>query len=187
MDMGHLIRQADMDDFYFVVETDVVSEGNEYPYTPMSFEEEAKYLDEIARFLDNSLNYGDTEITTCPKFALICEDIAKKERIGLLMFLFRDMNAPTFQHFGIYDKFEREIFPEDGKVCEIFQLWVAPEVRRRGIATDLILKAEEIALENNIHMTTGINWGRDFLIKISIPLLFHLPDQGGKLIQRLII
>jgi ribosomal protein S18 acetylase RimI-like enzyme len=62
------------------------------------------------------------------------------------------MNQTSFQHFGIYDKFDRKLFPENGRVCEIFQLWVAPDFRRQGIATTLKKKAEEIAVSNHIPM-----------------------------------
>ena len=148
------IRRANMDDFYFVVEIDLVSEGISQGNSclPVSCEEESEYFDKIARFLDPSLNTGETEFTACPKYALICEDKEAKERIGLIMFLLRSMNDPAFQHFGIYDKFERNVFPADGRVCEIFQLWVAPEQRRKRHATELMKKAEEIALYNNINM-----------------------------------
>lgn len=152
--MKHFIRQADMNDFYFVVEIDLLEEGieRENPYLSASFEEQSEFLERMARFLDPSLNTGKTELDTCPKYALICETKDTKVKIGLIMFLFRNMNDPTFQHFGIYDKFERSIFPTDGKVCEIFQLWVAPEERRKGIATELMKNAEEISRDNNIQM-----------------------------------
>lgn len=148
------IRHADMNDFCFVAEINLIDEGieGENPSLMASFDEEVEFLDKIARFLDPSLNKGETEFSTCPKYTLICEDNRTKESIGLVMFLFRNMNDTTFKHFGIYDKFERSIFPEDGRVCEIFQIWVAPEERRKGLASELMKKVEAIALEKNINM-----------------------------------
>ncbi|MEE8414615.1 MAG: GNAT family N-acetyltransferase [Dehalococcoidales bacterium] len=175
------IRRGDMDDFYFVAEIDLVSEGisQENSYLPVSFEEESEYFDKIARFLEPSLNTSETEFTACPKYTLICEDGENKERIGLIMFLIRNMNDPAFQHFGIYDKFERSVFPADGRVCEIFQLWVAPGQRRRGLATELMKKAEEIALHNNIKMiythTEAVN---DHVVELCEKLGYEVIRKG---------
>jgi len=175
------IRHADMNDFYFVAEINSIDEGieRENPYLTASFEEEVEFLDKIARFLDPSLNTGETEFSTCPKYALICEDNRIKESIGLVMFLLRNMNDSTFQHFGIYDKFERSTFPEDGRVCEIFQLWVAPEQRRKGLASELMKKAEDIALDNNIKMiythTEAIN---DHVVELCDKLGYKVIRKG---------
>jgi len=151
----YTIRQADMDDFYFMIDInlldyDIDKEG--CPYLPASPEEENELFSRIAQFAEPSLWIEDVEIYTCPKFAFICENRKTREKIGLVMFLFRNMNDPTFQHFGIYDKFARDIFPTDGRVCEIEQLWVEPKERRKGIATRLMNKAEEMSLIHNIKM-----------------------------------
>ncbi len=181
MDMKYVIRQADMNDFYFVVEIDLLDEGieGESPYPITSFDEEVEFLDKIARFLDPSLNEGETEFSTCPKYTLICEDSRTKESIGLIMFLFRDINDPTFQHFGIYDKFNRSMFPTDGKVCEIFQLWVAPGHRRKRIASELMKKAERIACKNNIQMiythTESVN---DHVVELCDKLGYEVIRKG---------
>lgn len=179
--MTHCIRQADMNDYYFVVETDLLDEGieRENPYLMASFEEQSEYLERMARFLDPSLNTGNTESDTCPKYALICEDRDTKERIGLIMFQCRDMNDPTFQHFGIYDKFERGIFPADGRVSEIFQLWVAPEERRKGLATELMKKAEEVSRKNNIQMVyTHTEAANDHVVELCDKLGYEVIREG---------
>ncbi|MFC1921451.1 GNAT family N-acetyltransferase [Chloroflexota bacterium] len=143
-----------MDDYYFIVEVNLLNEGIDRgdPHIPASFDEENELLSRLAQFADSSLRIAETEIYTCPKYAFISENIETKEKIGLVMFLFRDMNDPTFQHFGIYDKFERSVFPVDGRICEIFQLWVEPKERRKGIASKLMNKAEEISRIHNIKM-----------------------------------
>jgi ribosomal protein S18 acetylase RimI-like enzyme len=179
--MTYSIRQADMDDYYFVVEIDLLNEGveGENPYLTASFEEQSEYLWRLAQFLDSSLNTGETELYICPKYALICEDVETKERIGLVMFLFRDMNDSTFQHLGIYDKFDRSMFPTDGKVCEIFQLWVAPDHRRKGIASELMKKAERIARDSYIQMiythTESVN---DHVVELCDKLGYEVIRKG---------
>ena len=175
------IRQADMNDFYFVVEIDLLDEGIgiENPYLEASFEEQSELLGRLAQFLDPSLNTGETEIYTCPKYALVCEDTETKEKIGLIMFLFRDMNDPTFQTFGVYDKFDRGVFPRDGKVCEIFQLWVAPGERRKGIATELMKEAEEITRDNDIRMIYGhTESGNDHVVELCNKLGYEVIRKG---------
>jgi len=62
------------------------------------------------------------------------------------------MNDPTFQHYGYFDKFDRAVFPSDGRFCEIFGLWTSPDQRRKGIASELMMEAEEVALQNNVAM-----------------------------------
>lgn len=150
----YTIRQATIDDYYFVVEVDLLDEGIERdnPYFTASIDEQNELLSRLAQYVDSSVWIDDIEIYTCPKFAYICENSETKEKVGLVMFLFRNMNDPTFQHFGCYDKFERSIFPDDGRVCEIFQLWVDPEERRKGIATQLMKKVEEVSRQHDIKM-----------------------------------
>jgi ribosomal protein S18 acetylase RimI-like enzyme len=45
-----------------------------------------------------------------------------------------------------------DLFPADGGFCEIFQLWVAPEYRRQGLATHLKQQAEEEAQRRGINL-----------------------------------
>ena len=75
------IRPGDMNDFYFVVEIDLLDEGieRENPYLTASFDEQSELLGRLAQFLEPSLNTGETELETCPKYAFIYEDIETKE------------------------------------------------------------------------------------------------------------
>ncbi|MNV93361.1 Acetyltransferase (GNAT) family protein [compost metagenome] len=52
----------------------------------------------------------------------------------------------------IFHEIDRGSFQEDGRFVEIFQLWVAPEYRRSGIATKLKLKLEELAKSNDVNL-----------------------------------
>jgi len=150
----HSIRRANMDDSDFMMAIDLVNEGIsvDNPYLTASPEEWKERREWIATFADQSLNSGETEIDTCPKYAFIIHDDETKRRLGLIMFLLRDMNDPTFHYWEVYNKFDRAVFPSDGRVCEIFQLWVSPEQRGRRLGSQLMRKAEEVALQNNVGM-----------------------------------
>jgi ribosomal protein S18 acetylase RimI-like enzyme len=143
-------RLGNKNDLEFVVNIDLLNEGISKPNPLLRASDEAKllYFRKISQFVDPSLCQGTTEFEKCPKYALICEEDQRK--IGLLMFLLRDMNDTTFQHFGVFDKFPRNLFPKNGKVCEIFQFWVAPESRRKGIGTELTRRTESISVQNGV-------------------------------------
>ncbi len=148
------IRKATINDLDFIVGIDLESEGisTGNQWANQSADTLREHHEKMMKFVRRSFNIGNSEFETCPKYAYICIEKKTEKRIGLIMFLFRDMNSPAFQHFGVYDKFDRNLFPPDGKFCEIFQLWVAPEYRRQGLATKLKVKAEKISLKNNISM-----------------------------------
>ena len=179
--MMYSIRRADLDDHDFMMVIDLVNEGisEENPFltsSPQEWKERRKW---IATFADQSLNSGETELDTCPKCALIIHDDETKRRLGLLMFLFRDMNDPTFQYFGIYDKFERSVFPDDGRVCEIFQIWVASGERRKGLGKDLMKSMEEITRANDIKMIyTHTEATNDHVVKLCEKLGYEVIRKG---------
>jgi ribosomal protein S18 acetylase RimI-like enzyme len=150
----HSIRKANINDLDFIVKIDLEDEGlsTGNPWAKKSAETLKQHRLQMMQFIKKSLNTGTMEWDTCPKYALILTEKETKKRVGLIMFLFRDMNHPNFQHFGNFDKFPRTLFPPDGRFCEIAQLWIAPENRRRGLATRLKKKVEEICLKNNVLM-----------------------------------
>jgi ribosomal protein S18 acetylase RimI-like enzyme len=71
------------------------------------------------------------------------------------------------------------MFPTDGKVCEIFQLWVAPDHRRKGIASELMKKAERIARDSYIQMiythTESVN---DHVVELCDKLGYEVIRKG---------
>jgi ribosomal protein S18 acetylase RimI-like enzyme len=176
-----IIRQANENDLDFIERIDLEDEGGTTinKWTDLSPGQLKEHHLEMQKFVLASSNTGKTEWDTCPKFALLCTEKGSEKPIGLIMFLFRDMNNQTFNHFEIFNKFDRDIFPPDGKICEIFQLWVAPEFRRKGIATALKNKAEETAIANNISMmythTLSIN---THIVDMNMKLGYHVVREG---------
>ena len=72
----------------------------------------------------------------------------------MILVRFRDLfNEPGNEANRFLFRFlDRTIFPEDGRFCEVFQLWVAPAYRRQGIATLLKLHIEEEARQRAFWM-----------------------------------
>ena len=60
-------------------------------------------------------------------------------RVGLVMCRFRDLSVDGRETPGIpfFLDLPDPFFTPDARFCEVFELWVAPEVRRRGIGTRL--------------------------------------------------
>ncbi|SMF79089.1 Acetyltransferases [Paenibacillus uliginis N3/975] len=83
--------------------------------------------------------------------AFIFEDEKSRKRIGLIMYSIVNRDG-IFPWKTIFHELERSLFQEDGRFVEIFQLWVAPEYRRSGIATKLKLKLEELAKTNDVNL-----------------------------------
>jgi ribosomal protein S18 acetylase RimI-like enzyme len=58
----------------------------------------------------------------------------------------------TYPWKTIFHELDRSLFQEDGRFVEIFQLWVAPQFRRKGIATRLKQKLEDVAKSKDINL-----------------------------------
>ena len=144
-----LLRKSSIDDLDFIIDALASGEGytKEEDRTNQN-EERVK----ICRYLDENYNFGPNEIDNCPKFTYLAIDDKTQKRVGFILFTVRDFNTPGFQDFGIFDKIDRSLFPKDGRFCEIFDLWIDSDYRRQGIATQLKLKAEEIATIYNLKM-----------------------------------
>ncbi len=63
--------------------------------------------------------------------------------VGFLFGEIRNRTKDTFEAHSIIDELDPALFPPSGEFCEIFDLWVAPDFRRRGIATQLKTNLEE--------------------------------------------
>jgi GNAT superfamily N-acetyltransferase len=63
--------------------------------------------------------------------------------VGAIMWRIRDL--ATVDQKSVFHEIDRSVFPADGCFAEIFQLWVDPKHRRRGIASALKLAIEDDA------------------------------------------
>ncbi|WP_051236954.1 GNAT family N-acetyltransferase [Paenibacillus pinihumi] len=135
-----MIRKAGIKDLEFMIQIDLKDEGVTTSDSPKTQKELKTHSNQILNF-----------VVEKDRGAFIFEDEENKKRIGLIMYSMvnRDHNFPwktVFQELG------RSMFQEDGRFVQIFQLWVAPEYRRSGIATKLKIKLEELAKTNEVNL-----------------------------------
>lgn len=72
-------------------------------------------------------------------------------QVGMIMYNIanRDETKPWKT---IFSELDRNLFQEDGRFLEIFQLWVHPDYRRQGLATMLKLQVEKAAQEHKVNV-----------------------------------
>jgi len=134
-----MIRKARIEDLDFMVQIDLKDEGVTTSNNSMTIEELVNHSEKIKKFVVDE-----------DRGAFIFED-EKKERVGLIMYSIANRDG-TYPWKTIFHELDRSLFQEDGRFVEIFQLWVAPEHRRKGIATKLKLKLEELAKSKEVNL-----------------------------------
>ena len=122
-------------DLDFLVEVDLQNEGytvlDNIQITPSELQQ---HRNKIASFLTHE-----------DKGVFIAEDESEHSQVATIMYRIRNRN--TIQHHEVFNKLDRSLFPPDGRFLEVFQLWVDPSYRRRGLATKLKRKLEEEAIK----------------------------------------
>lgn len=129
-----VIRKALACNLDFIFSIDFKSEGTTTTNADKTPEEIMEHRHTVSSFIEND----DNGIG-----AFICEDQSYKKKIGLLMYRVR--NRDDVPDFSILRRIDRALFPEDGQLMEVYQLWVDKDYRKRGIAYELKLKLEEEA------------------------------------------
>jgi ribosomal protein S18 acetylase RimI-like enzyme len=137
------IRKADIADLDFLIEIDLLEDG----YTidpdepPMTDAERAAHREKIAAFVSGAADVG-----------WVAEDDQNGAKAGMILVRFRDLfnEADNEANRFLFRFLDRSIFPEDGRFCEVFQLWVAPAYRRQGIATRLKQQIEAEARQRGV-------------------------------------
>jgi ribosomal protein S18 acetylase RimI-like enzyme len=134
------LRKATLADLDFLIEVDLQDEGCESTYMDSwGPEERAEHRDKIAAFVSDP-----------DKAAWVWEDTATGRLIGMSLWRYRNRLHETFAGWSIFPQLDERLFPADGAFCEIFQLWVAPEYRRRGLASRLKQQAELESLRRGV-------------------------------------
>jgi ribosomal protein S18 acetylase RimI-like enzyme len=100
----------------------------------------AEHRSKIAAFISDS-----------DKAAWVYEDTETKRLVGIILWRYRNRLRETFEGWNIFPQLDPCLFPTDGAFCEIFQLWVAPAFRRRGLASSLKQQAERESLRREVH------------------------------------
>lgn len=70
--------------------------------------------------------------------------------VGAILWRARDL--ATVEEGSVFRQIDRDVFPADGAFAEIFQLWVDPEHRRRGVGTALKRALEAAARARRLGM-----------------------------------
>jgi ribosomal protein S18 acetylase RimI-like enzyme len=127
------LRNATLDDLDFLVATDFLVDREDAPGEPAYFDNwgDAEHTEHRA--------YIATFITDPNKSAWVYEDTTACCNIGMFLVLFRSRHTePHTEANDLLFRFiDESILPPDGRFCEVFQLWVHPDYRRRGLASEM--------------------------------------------------
>jgi len=136
------LRKATSTDLDFLVEVDLKDEGCASTYMDgWGPEELAEHRDKIAAFLADD-----------DKAAWVYEEADTGRPVGMILWRYRNRRQEAFEGWSIFPELDECLFPPDGAFCEIFQLWVAPEHRRRGLASGLKRQAEVESLRRGVKL-----------------------------------
>jgi ribosomal protein S18 acetylase RimI-like enzyme len=132
-------RSATPQDLDFLVWVDSADEGVSTPAESMSHADEDSHREFMRSFIGQE-----------KQGALICW--GGESRVGVVMWRYRNRIEEELPTWSVFNHISTDHFPKDGRFCEIYQLWVDPECRRRGIATTLKRKVADHAQELGITM-----------------------------------
>lgn len=167
-----ILRRAETADLDFLVEKDLDGEG---------------YSDAGAESVESE---ADRQAHRAKIRAFVCEPdeagwLALEEgsgrRVGMILARYRDrLHEPdTEANRWLFRYLDASIFPRDGRFCEIFNLWVDPAFRRRGLATCLKLAAEEEARRRGIQtMYTHTEAANLHVIALNLKLGYEVVRTG---------
>ena len=115
------------------------AEACDVPFLVWVFQLGEGYSDTEPAPADARLEQRMAEFTTSPDKAAWVAIGDGEPRVGLVMCRFRDLSVEGLETPGIpfFLDLPDPFFTPDARFCEVFELWVAPEVRRRGIGTRL--------------------------------------------------
>ena len=135
------LRRASKNDLEFLIKLDLEHEG----FTP-SVNDTAVDLEEHRAKISRYVHDAD-------KAAWVFENPEAHEQVAGILCWFRDLKAesksePSWQFFDSI----RQSLPRDGKFCEVFNLWVAPDFRRQGLASKLKQQLEIESRHRGIKM-----------------------------------
>ncbi len=138
------MRKAEIADLDFLVRLDLEDEGITHA-SPVHMTEHqlAQERHKIAAFIT-----GPTDA------AWVFEDAPAGKLAGAILVRFRDLlnEDRTEANEFLFRFVDADWVPADGRFCEVFNLWVDPAYRRKGLATQLKLKIEAEAILRGIRL-----------------------------------
>ena len=78
--------------------------------------------------------------------------VAESSGASVGAILWRERSVDSAEQSSVFRDLDAAVFPFDGRFAEIFQIWVDPAHRRRGVGTILKRAAETAARSRNIGM-----------------------------------
>lgn len=112
------------------------------------------------------------------KFTFVLEEEAGRRAVGTIFGRFINIHdeLPAWSAFRMLPA---ALFPEDGWVCEVFQLWVDPGLRRRGLASRLKKEAEREAMRRGVAaIYTHTNARNEHVVALNVKLGYHEVRRG---------
>jgi len=136
------LRKATTADLDFLVWVDLEDEGVTHTSQHDSTEQEtAEHRNKIAAF-----------VADADDAAWVCVDAATGNSVGAIMCRFRDRSREecTEANDHLFRFLGDGWLPPDCRFCEVFQLWVEPACRRRGLASTMKRRVETEARRRGI-------------------------------------
>ena len=133
------IRAANQSDLNFLVWIDIKDEGVSSSYMANWNDEEwAAHREQIAGY-----------ITGKDKIAFVTEEAGSKRRVaGIYADILHVRDV--VERWPMFQTVSTELFPQDGRFCAIFQLWVDPAYRRQGLGSQLKQRVEAEAVRRQV-------------------------------------
>ena len=141
-----ILRKATNADLDFLVRANLLSDGLTAPATQMTLEERRAHREKIAEFARNDERRAAWVLE---------EDAEGGGLIGAILCRWRNWPLPPEEArlgHGIFDQLAADLFPANGRFCEVFGLWIEPAFRRRGLATRLKQHLETESRQRGIEM-----------------------------------
>jgi ribosomal protein S18 acetylase RimI-like enzyme len=139
------IRAATPSDIEFLTIADLKAGAEEEgEVTPAEMKGENAFRKHLAKI--------DEFVTDKEKGAWVGVTREGGQRAGMILCRFRNRLTEPFDDGTIFNELDVSIFPDEGRFCEIFQLWVEPAHRRKGLAMQLKEHLETEVSKRGIEM-----------------------------------
>jgi len=138
-----LLRQATIHDLTFLIQADLASDGDSMD--TMTPEEQQAHRLKIEGFVREDAQ----------KAGWVYVDPEQDRPVGMILCRWRQRPREGGEEYSgdsVFWELTEDLFPEDGRFCEVFQLWVDPDFRRRGLGTRLKVHLEAECRDRGIGM-----------------------------------
>jgi ribosomal protein S18 acetylase RimI-like enzyme len=162
------LRSARPDDLNFLAWIDIKDEGVSSTYMANWNDVDwARHRASIAGF-----------IGAPDKIAIVAE-AGPSRRVGGAYARMRNRHVEGDDPTSISLRLEASLFPADGRFCEMFQLWVDPSFRRRGLASRLKLAIEDEARRQGVRfICTGTETSNAGVIRLNEQMGYRIAKTG---------